>query len=236
MKRSIKSWKELDKLSAKIGNGRYVIVAYDKIKRITIPLPNNHLLFVSLEGEEFGNIQNIMASLLMVNSILTKMNVKPDYEKIAQAIYSFGGLEHRMEKIGEYEGRVFINDSKATTIGALEMAIKSLKGSGIIIMGGRMKGDDYSRLNESMKGKVRGVVLIGESRDYLSDVFKDQNHQKADDLDDAVIKAMKMSSEGDSIILSPACASFDMYNNYEERGQFFKNTFTKLSKGEISWI
>jgi len=60
LKRSIKSWQERNKLSSKIGNGRYAIVAYDKIKRITIPLPNNHLLFVSLEGEEFGNIQNIM--------------------------------------------------------------------------------------------------------------------------------------------------------------------------------
>ena len=60
LKRSIESWQERDKLSAKIGNGKYAIVAYDKIKRITIPLPNNHLLFVSLEGEEFGNVKNIM--------------------------------------------------------------------------------------------------------------------------------------------------------------------------------
>ena len=68
LKRSIKSWEERDKLSAKIGNGRYAIVAYDKIKRITIPLPNNHLLFVSLEGEEFGNIQNIMTIINWVKS------------------------------------------------------------------------------------------------------------------------------------------------------------------------
>ncbi len=60
LKRSIQSWQEREKLSSKIGNGKYAIVAYDKIKRITVPLPNNHLLFVSLEGEEFGNIQNIM--------------------------------------------------------------------------------------------------------------------------------------------------------------------------------
>jgi len=68
LKRSLKSWQERDKLSSKIGNGRYAIVAYDKIKRITIPLPNNHLLFVSLEGEEFGNIQNIMTIINWVNS------------------------------------------------------------------------------------------------------------------------------------------------------------------------
>jgi hypothetical protein len=68
LKRSIKSWEERDKLSAKIGNGRYAIVAYDKIKRITIPLPNNHLLFVSLEGEEFGNVQNIMTIINWVKS------------------------------------------------------------------------------------------------------------------------------------------------------------------------
>jgi len=68
LKRSIKSWEERDKLSAKIGNGKYAIVAYDKIKRITIPLPNNHLLFVSLEGEEFGNIKNIMTIVDWVNA------------------------------------------------------------------------------------------------------------------------------------------------------------------------
>ncbi len=67
LKRSIKSWQERDKLSAKIGNGKYAIVAYDKIKRITIPLPNNHLLFVSLEGEEFGNVKNIMTIVDWVN-------------------------------------------------------------------------------------------------------------------------------------------------------------------------
>jgi hypothetical protein len=68
LKRAIKSWEARDKLSEKIGHGRYAIVAYDKIKRITIPLPNNHLLFVSLEGEEFGNIQNIMTIVNWVNS------------------------------------------------------------------------------------------------------------------------------------------------------------------------
>jgi hypothetical protein len=68
LKRSIETWKERNKLSAKIGNGKYAIVAYDKIKRITIPLPNDHLLFVSLEGEEFGNVKNIMSIVNWVNS------------------------------------------------------------------------------------------------------------------------------------------------------------------------
>ena len=68
LKRSIKSWQEREKFSTKIGNGKYAIVAYDKIKRITVPLPNGHLLFVSLEGEEFGNVQNIMTIVNWVNS------------------------------------------------------------------------------------------------------------------------------------------------------------------------
>jgi len=72
LKRSIESWQERDKLSAKIGNGKYAIVAYDKIKRITIPLPNNHLLFVSLEGEEFGNVKNIMT---IVDWVKTNMGL-----------------------------------------------------------------------------------------------------------------------------------------------------------------
>jgi UDP-N-acetylmuramoylalanine--D-glutamate ligase len=182
------------------------------------------------------NILNVMASILMVQSILRRMRITPDYERIAGSCYKFIGLPHRMEKIGNFGGRDFINDSKATTVGAVEMALAGLEGGIVLILGGRTKGDDYSRLEGSVKGKVKALVLIGESRDSFAAIFKDIKTIKAGSMDDAVLKSMKASAEGDTILLSPACASFDMYRNYEERGRSFKESFKRLKKGELDWI
>ncbi len=181
------------------------------------------------------NVQNAMASILAVDSLCRKSGVSPDYGKIAGAVYSFTGLEHRMELVGEYRGRTFINDSKATTVGSVEMAVNSLNGNTILIMGGRTKGDDYSRLERGIGKKIKAFVLIGESRDYLKDIFEGHSHVIADDLDDAVARSMEISGPGDTILLSPACASFDMFKNYEERGRAFKESFKKLSRGELRW-
>ncbi len=181
------------------------------------------------------NMQNIMASILMVVSLHKKLGYNPDFDKIVEACRSFAGLEHRMEHVGEYMGRTFVNDSKATTIGAVEMAVKSIKDKGIIIIGGRTKGDDYSRLVPVLKDKARTIVLIGESSDLFAGIFKDFNFIRAESMEDAVVKAMQSSVEGDMILLSPACASFDMFSSYDERGKIFKDCFRKISEGEISW-
>ncbi len=181
------------------------------------------------------NIQNIMAAVLMVNSILNKKGIAADFEKIADACYSFKGLEHRVEKVGEFEGRIFINDSKATTVGAVQMALKSLKSKGILILGGVTKGDDYSRLIPLMKEKVKGLVLIGESTDDFSKIFSEFKPADAKSLDEAVVLSMKISEKGDSILLSPACASFDMFKNFEERGRAFKESYGNLKSGKLLW-
>lgn len=182
------------------------------------------------------NIQNVMAAVLMVLSLYRKLGLTPDFPGIAAACGSFQGLEHRMEYTGEFMGRTFINDSKATTIGAVEMAVKSIKDRGVVIIGGRTKGDDYSKLREVIGHKARCIVLIGESSDIFSGIFRDFNTVKASSMEDAVAKAMKNSEEGDIILLSPACASFDMFSSYEERGRVFKECFKKLSEGGIAWI
>jgi UDP-N-acetylmuramoylalanine--D-glutamate ligase len=181
------------------------------------------------------NVQNAMASILMVGSLLKKSGRAVDYSKIAEACCSFEGLEHRMERLGEFRGRIFINDSKATTIGAVEMALKSLPGKGVLILGGRTKGDDYSRLVKSMNDKVRHLVLIGESAGEFSRIFADFPQSTAGSMDDAVARAMGASDDGDAVLLSPACASFDWYKNFEERGARFKESFEKLKRGELSW-
>lgn len=181
------------------------------------------------------NMQNIMASVLMTVALHNKLGYNPDFDRIVEACRSFSGLEHRMEFAGEYMGRTFVNDSKATTIGAVEMAVKSIKDKGVIIIGGRTKGDDYSRLVPVLKDKARTVVLIGESSDLFAEIFKGTNFVRAVSMEDAAVKAMRSSEEGDMILLSPACASFDMFSSYDERGKVFKECFRKLSEGELSW-
>ena len=176
------------------------------------------------------NIENTMASLLMVVSILRKMNIAIDNKAIAEACYSFIGLPHRMEVVGTFNGRTFINDSKATTVGALEMALKSIPNNSILIMGGRTKGDDYSRLAGPIKEKIKHLVLIGESAKDFKQHFKDVPGEIADSMDDAVRKAVNASTADDVILLSPACASFDMFNSFEDRGQKFKEAVLKLTK------
>lgn len=181
------------------------------------------------------NIQNVMASILMVLALHEKMGTFPDPDRIAEAIRSFKGLEHRMEFAGEFMGRTFVNDSKATTIGAVQMAVLSMKDRGVLIIGGRTKGDDYSRLRDVVRDKARGIVLIGESSDMFAEIFSGMNYIKAGSMEDAVVKAMQMSHEGDMVLLSPACASFDMFTSYDERGKVFKEWVKKLAGGELSW-
>lgn len=181
------------------------------------------------------NVQNSMAALLMVVALVRMAGGEPDYPLLAEACYSFEGLAHRMERIGSFEGRRFINDSKATTVGAVEMAIKSLPGGVILILGGRTKGDDYTRLLPTVKERVKHLVLIGESSGEFARIFAEIPASMAGDMDEALIRAMGASVEGDVILLSPACASYDMFRNFEERGEAFRESFDRLVSGRISW-
>lgn len=179
------------------------------------------------------NIENTMAALLSVFSILSKMGIKKNYKRIEKACYSFKGLAHRMEIIGIFNGRTFINDSKATTVGAVEMALKSVPQGSILIMGGRTKGDDYSRLEKSIKEKIKHLVLIGESAEDFKKLYKNIPVDIAGSMIDAVEKAINASSIDDVIILSPACASFDMFSNFEERGEKYREAVLKLNSEQF---
>jgi UDP-N-acetylmuramoylalanine--D-glutamate ligase len=181
------------------------------------------------------NVENAMAAVLSVLDVLRRKNIAPDYDRIARAAYSFPGLEHRLERVGAFRGREFINDSKATTVNAVLTALKSLKGQGVLILGGRTKGDDYAKIAAGLDGKIRSLVLIGESKESFSNIFSAYRQVTAATMDDAVAAAMRESREGDVILLSPACASFDMYKNYEERGAVFRQSFQRLADGVISW-
>jgi UDP-N-acetylmuramoylalanine--D-glutamate ligase len=108
------------------------------------------------------------------------------------------------------------------------MALKSLSQPSIFIVGGRAKGDDYSRLAAAMEDRVRAVILIGETTQEFAKIFGSFKQAEATDLDDAVRKAYSFSQEGDAIILSPACASFDMFKSFEHRGDVFREAVGKL--------
>ncbi len=202
-----------------INGGRQLIAKADRLKILGL-----------------HNVQNAMAAILATFSLAKKTGREIDIQTLEDALYSFEGLPHRVQMVGKFDGRTFINDSKATTVGAVIMALKSIPGDVILILGGRAKGDDYSRLKNFIKGKVKALVLIGETKDEFAELFKDTPHIKAHTMEDAVIKAMKVSTQGDTVLLSPACASFDMYKNYEERGNDFIDIYNRLSKGHLRWM
>lgn len=181
------------------------------------------------------NVENAMAAVLAVLAVMKKRGMAPDYDRLAAAAYTFPGLEHRLERVGSYRDREFINDSKATTVNAVLTALKSLNGQGVLILGGRTKGDDYARIAAGLDGKIRSLVLIGESKESFSKIFSGYRQVTVSTMDEAVAAAMRESREGDVILLSPACASFDMYKNYEERGAVFRESFRRLSEGVLSW-
>ncbi|MBN2831018.1 MAG: UDP-N-acetylmuramoyl-L-alanine--D-glutamate ligase [Candidatus Omnitrophica bacterium] len=135
----------------------------------------------------------------------------------------FKGVEHRMEEVMDLRGVRFINDSKSTTTEATVWALNTLSCPAILISGGREKGNDYSRVLDIARRKVKNLVLIGEASDRIHSVFSGSiNVSRADSLRDAVEKAFNLSKSGDCVLFSPMCKSFDMFANYEERGRAFK--------------
>jgi UDP-N-acetylmuramoylalanine--D-glutamate ligase len=206
----------------------------DSIVYIKVGGSYKHALHTnSLSIMGLHNVQNVMTALLLVQAVYEKKGMPFPLAEAAVQAQSFKGLPHRMERLGEFKGRLFINDSKATTVGAVEMAIKSLDRPAVFIVGGRAKGDDYSRLARAMQGKVGGVVLIGETKKDFLKIFSACIKIEADDMDDAVKKGFAMTKTGDALILSPACASFDMYKSFEHRGDVFRDSVERLKSGAI---
>ncbi|MBI4341490.1 MAG: UDP-N-acetylmuramoyl-L-alanine--D-glutamate ligase [Candidatus Omnitrophica bacterium] len=141
-----------------------------------------------------------------------------------QVIRSFRGLEHRMESVATVEGIHFVNDSKSTTPDSLLYALRRTAGPVVVIMGGRDKGLDFAALAEPLhQPQVKGVVLIGESRNRLRALFNGSpTVRECHTLEAAVAAASELSGPGTTVLFSPACASFDMFRDFEDRGRAFK--------------
>ncbi|MBA3013560.1 MAG: UDP-N-acetylmuramoyl-L-alanine--D-glutamate ligase [Desulfobulbaceae bacterium] len=148
---------------------------------------------------------------------------------IKQGIGSFHLLPHRMTVVDEVEGVRYINDSKATNIGAVQAALEAMTAQVVLIAGGRDKGGDYSLMAHQIRDKVKALLLIGEARDKMAAAFNTLTHvEKMDSLQQAVHRAHDLAFPGDVVLLSPACASFDMFTGYVERGQVFTRLVREL--------
>jgi UDP-N-acetylmuramoylalanine--D-glutamate ligase len=151
-------------------------------------------------------------------------------EKIREAVTTFESLEHRMEKVASVRGVEFINDSKATNVNSTWFALESMTRPVVLILGGVDKGNDYSLITELVKEKVRAIVCMGRDNSKLHKAFGEivPRITDADSAASAVHQAFSLAEKGDIVLLSPACASFDLFRNYEDRGHQFKDAVKAL--------
>ena len=151
-------------------------------------------------------------------------------ECIREALSDFEGVEHRLEKVCRVRGVDYINDSKATNVNSCWYALQSMKTKTILILGGKDKGNDYSEIADLVKEKCVGLIYLGLHNEKLHDFFDGFGLPVADvqSMEDAVNAAYKMAKKGETVLLSPCCASFDLFKSYEDRGRQFKEMVCKL--------
>ncbi|WP_029906807.1 UDP-N-acetylmuramoyl-L-alanine--D-glutamate ligase [Prevotella sp. 10(H)] len=224
--------KEINKLAStgkrytfadhKIGNA----VAYLNNHKIDIFTPNSNFIMeqdlLALEG--LHNLYNSLAS-----GIAAKLLDITD-DNLRQSLSDFTGVEHRLEKVAKVRGIQFINDSKATNVNSCWYALQSMKTKVVLILGGTDKGNDYNEIEQLVKDKARALVFLGVDNSKLHKFFdgKVEHTEDTSSMKDAVQKAYELAQEGDTVLLSPCCASFDLFKNYEDRGNQFKEYVRKL--------
>ncbi len=151
-------------------------------------------------------------------------------ECIREALKDFKGVEHRLEKVARVRGVDYINDSKATNVNSCWYALQSMKTKTVLILGGKDKGNDYSEIAELVKEKCSGLIFLGLHNEKLHDFFDGFGLPIADvqSMKDAVDAAYQMAKKGETVLLSPCCASFDLFRSYEDRGDQFKECVRNL--------
>jgi UDP-N-acetylmuramoylalanine--D-glutamate ligase len=179
------------------------------------------------------NLENLMAAIAA-----SRVSGCPP-EALQKVMEEFEGLEHRLEWVREIDGVQFFNDSKGTNVGAVVKSLMSFREPIWLIAGGRDKEGDYGPLKDLLREKVKGMALIGEARERMFGALGNETQTvKADSLEEAVEWAWARAKPGEVILLSPACSSFDMFENYQERGRRFKeivNGLKKRSLPEAEW-
>jgi UDP-N-acetylmuramoylalanine--D-glutamate ligase len=163
------------------------------------------------------NLENVMASSIAgyINGV--------EKEKIKEALVEFQSLPHRLEFVAEINGALFYNDSKATNVDSVKKALQSFEGNIVLLLGGRDKGADFSSLKEEVLKRCLKVVGFGEARKKVREVFKGKiEFEEFETLNEATLSLKERAKKGEIIVLSPACASFDEFKNFEDRGEKFK--------------
>ena len=177
---------------------------------------------LSLKG--MHNTYNSMAAGLTASIV----NIRK--ESIRQSLQEFQGVEHRLEYVATVKNVKYINDTKATNVNSCWYALQSMKTPVILILGGTDKGNDYTEIEELVKEKVSGLIFLGVDNSKLHEFFdgKVENIADAHSMEECVNTAYKMAKPGETVLLSPCCASFDLFQNYEDRGKQFKSCVRNL--------
>ena len=216
-----------------------ILILNDFVDEVRITPSNaKRILFSEIEiresgvfyrGEKLFNPKNLkirgvhnLYNAAVASLIALHFGLKP--KEFEEVIYEFKGLPHRLEFLGSFGGVEIYNDSKSTTPHALLHALKTFPDASVIlIVGGKDKGADFSSLGEVVRRKVKMVLAIGETKEKIKDSWKEYTEVKTcDTLEEAVKLAREVSKPGEVVLFSPACSSFDMFKNYEERGEKFK--------------
>jgi UDP-N-acetylmuramoylalanine--D-glutamate ligase len=208
-------------VSKKIENGAY-------LNKQTMEININQEEFlmetanIALEGKH--NMKNAMAA----TSVAQLMRIRK--QTIRESLSNFQGVEHRLEKVLKIQNVQYINDSKATNVNATFFALDSMTTPTVWIVGGVDKGNDYSELMSLVHEKVKAIICLGIDNKKIIEAFANivDMMVEVDNMHDAVNTAKHIAEKGDTVLLSPACASFDLFQNYEDRGNQFKNEVRNL--------
>ena len=203
------------------GQGAYLddnkLIAMINNEQITIPVEE-----IAIEGKH--NVKNAMAATLVAQMMRVRK------QSIRESLSNFQGVEHRLEKVAKANKVLYINDSKATNVNATYFALESMTAPTVWIVGGVDKGNDYDELLPFVHEKVKAIVCLGIDNDKIKQSFYNvvDDLVEASSMKEAVALASSLAEEGDTVLLSPACASFDLFKSYEDRGNQFKEEVNKI--------
>lgn len=206
----------------KIENGLYQNENQDIVDGVTGEILMN-MKESNIPGDH--NCENIMAAILITRKLGVPMDI------IINTVKNFKAVEHRVEFVKTVAGVDYYNDSKGTNSDAAIKAIQSMSKPTILIAGGYDKGGEFDEWINSFDGKVKLLVLMGETKDKIAQTASKcgfENYEFVDSLEEAVKRCAEFAKEGDSVLLSPACASWDMFDSYEQRGNMFKEFVNRL--------
>jgi len=196
----------------------------------------NHKMVINVKKHRFDMEQELLAlegTHNLYNSLASGIVAKLldiSDENLRQSLADFKGVPHRLEKVAVVRGVQYINDSKATNVNSCWYALQSMRTKVVLILGGTDKGNDYTEIEDLVKAKVRTLIFMGKDNRKLHAFFdgKADAIEDVSSMQEAVSKAYRLAQKGDTVLLSPCCASFDLFKNYEDRGDQFKECVRRL--------